>query len=114
MAKQIREYKFTGAAGIVASTVATGGLHNEQVLEISIHLSVAPTSHENLVISLDYPATAYDSPLVTIDLASVPGTTEILWVPDGDLVLLPLEYVRVAYTNTDVRTYGIVIKTEEV
>ena len=62
---------------------------------------VAPSTSENVVVTLDSSQGAdHDVPLLTIDPAST-SATEIVWRPDGGIVLAKGDQIKVAYTNTD-------------
>ena len=98
----------TGTGAIAASgTVATGSTY--QLVSVSIHFDAAPTTSEDLTITLDANAgAAYDLLLYTLD-PSASSVTDILWQPDQDLVLEAGDAVDVAYTNSDGNTYGVQI-----
>jgi hypothetical protein len=104
----------TGAAAISASTALAADFELDS---ITVHFSAAPTTSENLVVTLDAGAGAeYDTVLASINPAAQAAQ---------DLVITPEEYgfgklyastdaITVTYTNTDTVTYGLRIVTTEV
>jgi hypothetical protein len=101
----------TGSAAIAATHTATGW---EEVLSVTLHFSSAPTTSENLTITLDAnDGAAYDTLLYSID-PSASSVTDLVWFPDGTLVMENGDAIDVAYTNTDTRTYGVQITTGDV
>ena len=77
---------------------------------IRLHLSSAPTTSESFTITLnDKTGAAYDTLLYTNDL-SVGSVTDVYYAED--VYLEAGDYVDVAYTNTDTRTYGLTILAE--
>jgi len=80
-----------------------------KLVEISLHLSAAPTTGtQNLVLALDSAqGAAYDQVLLTIDLVAN-AVTDLTIKPDrhfqsGDVI-------TAAWTNTDDKTWGLVYK----
>ena len=116
MAKQFRprhvvtKTNGTGAQAIATSaTVPAGGTY--QLISVSCKFSSAPTTSENVTITLDANAgAAYDVVLYSVD-PSASSLTTIFWQPDQPIYLEAGDVVVVAYTNTDTRTYGVQITT---
>lgn len=93
----------TGAAAIAHTYTAVRAC---RVLSVSVHFSAAPATGENLTIVLDANAGAvYDIVLHTVDPSS-PSITNLLWQPSEELWLEPGDSLKVAFANTDTRTYG--------
>jgi len=94
----------TGAIALSATAIkATEFKH------VSLKLSAAPTTSENLTITINANAgAAYDILLYSVDLSSG-STTTMVWYPDEPLFLETGDSIDVAYTNTDTRTYGVQI-----
>ena len=103
----------TGAGAIAATmTVPVGTTY--RLVSVSLHNSAAPTTSENLTITLDANAgAAYDTLLYTIDLAAA-AVTDLMWSPDEEKFLEGGDAIDVAYANTDVVTYGVQITVKEV
>ena len=98
----------TGAAAIATSLTVPAG-QSYQLVSVSLKYSAAPTTSENLTVTLNTNAgAAYDTVLYTVD-PSVGAITSLLWQPDEPLYLEGGDAVDVAYTNTDTRTYGVQI-----
>jgi hypothetical protein len=103
----------TGSAAIAASTGAFS--QPFELDHISLHLDAAPTTSENLTVTLNaFDGAAYDTLLYTLDL-STDSTTDLVLLAgdtDGSTALLPRLYAKgdsidVAYTNTDAGTSGL-------
>lgn len=100
----------TGAGAISTSLSA---IRVAQILSVTVKMSAAPTTSENLTITLNSVATGtYDTVLYSVDLAAG-STTSATWMPDQPLWLQPGDSIDVAYTNTDVGTYGVLISMRE-
>ena len=101
----------TGAAAIATSmTVPEGATY--RLKSVSLKMSAAPTTSQDLTITLNANAgAAYDAVLYRFDL-SVEAVTSLVWFPDEDLDLEAGDAIDVCYTNTDVRTYGVQITAE--
>jgi hypothetical protein len=84
-----------------------------RVKQVTVKFSSAPTTSEPLTISLNsVSGSDFDVLLYTVD-PSVAALTSIVWVPDGGaMILLPGDSLDVAYTNTDTRTYGVIVYYE--
>ena len=104
----------TGTAAIATSFTAPSTPYHYKLLSVSLKFSAAPTTSQNLTITLNANAgEAYDTLLYTVN-PSVTSITSLLWQPDAELILEAGDAVDVAYTNTDTRTYGVQITTEEI
>ena len=110
MGRQIREYK---SLGTTAVSLSTDGKHPEKVLCVMAHWGVAPTTAENFKITYDSSGTYYDANAVVFD-PSTGSNTDALWTPDEEMILSPTQKLTVTYTNSDARTLGVIIKTEEI
>ncbi len=101
----------TGAAAISLS-IAPG--YRFKLKAISLHLSAAPTTSQSLTVTLSsaYGA-AYNAVIYKRDLSV--GSLTDLYVEFGDNFTFEYnESLAIAYTNTDVVTYGIVAYSEKV
>lgn len=100
----------TGAAAIAASTGAF--TQPFELDNITLHLSAAGTTSENLTVTLnavEAAAGVYDTVLVTQDL-STDSVVDLVLTPEKDG--LPKLYavgdsIDVAWPNTETRTYGL-------
>ena len=85
-----------------------------RLISVAVNFDVAPTTSENLTITLDDAAgNDYDLLLYTLDV-SAGATTDILWQPDEELMLVGNDAIDVAFVNTDTRTYGLVYTVKRV
>ena len=110
MSRAIYQDVATGAAAI-AHTVSIGDAC--KISKVCIHFGVAPTTSENLTITLDSASgAAYDTVLLTVD-PSATSATSIVWTPI-DLVLVQGDALVIEYTNTDTRTYGSCVYVDPV
>lgn len=100
--------------GVIALTHTVVGSHYQQLVSVTLHFDVAPTTAENLTITLDSgEGPEYDTLLYTVD-PSVTAMTDLLWQPDEPLLLRVGDAVDVAYANTDARVWGGIITMQEV
>ena len=88
--------------------------HAYRLISVSCNFNLAPTTSENLTITLDDAnGNDFDLLLYTLDV-SAGATTDILWQPDEELMLVPGDAIDVAYTGTDGRNYGLVYTVKRV
>ena len=102
----------TGAAAIAKSSAA----HTTAFLlhSVTVHLSAAPTTSENLTITLNALAgAAYDTLLSKVNPAAG-ALTDIVYIPDVPLLCQAGDVIDVAFANTNTKTYGVRIVTEDV
>jgi hypothetical protein len=79
-----------------------------------LNLNAAPTTSENLTITLDaIEGAAYDTLLYSLDLAAG-ATTDLVWQPDAKLVIVGGDKLTVAWNNAGGRTWGLLITAEVV
>jgi hypothetical protein len=115
-------YQFLGGSGQLSRDSVTGAvaISNSTVIQrvarlvsVSVKFSVAPTTSENLTVTLNnVEGVAYDVVLLSTDPSSG-AVTSIVYLPDSELWLAPGDSIDVAYTNTDTRTYGLQVTTME-
>lgn len=75
---------------------------------LTIHWDAAPTTSENIVITLDSSLGAqYDTVIYMLD-PSADSTTDVL-LTDINMPIYPGDAVRVTFANTDANTIGIMI-----
>jgi hypothetical protein len=102
----------TGAAAIAKSSAAHATaflLHS-----VTCHFSAAPTTSENLTVTLNAVAgAAYDTVLCKVNPAAG-SLTDIVYLPDVPLLCQAGDVVDVAFANTNTKTYGVRIVTEDV
>lgn len=69
----------------------------------------APTTNENIVVTLDSAQGAdFDVPLLTYDPAAG-SATSVVYRPDGGITLGKSDQIKVTYTNTDDLEIAVVI-----
>jgi hypothetical protein len=94
-----------GTALMQFSGTVPAGQHY-RLVSVTCHFSAAPTSSEDMTVTLDaHAGAAYDTRLYTIDPAAH-ALTDLVWMPDEEIILEGGDQVDVAYDNTDVRLYG--------
>ena len=97
-----------------AGATCPAGAHY-RVLHVTLRFSAAPTTSENLTISLDsVNGPAYDTVFYTVD-PSAASVSHIVWYPDGfEWIVGPGDVVAVSYANTDNNTIGCEITLKRV
>ena len=109
--KKILTYGETGTGAISMSLGGKGrGYH---VREVLIHFSAAPTTSENITITLNSAlGAAYDTVLLDYD-PSADSATDIKWTGLGSdahgQLVAEADSCDIAYTNTDGNTYGVTV-----
>ena len=82
--------------------------HAVRLISVACIFDIAPVTAEDFTITLDDAnGNDYDLLLYTLDV-SAGATTDILWQPDEELMLVPSDAVDVAYAGSDARNYGLV------
>ena len=113
MSASVFKEAFSGTGAITREMVVpTDSVY--RLVSVSVNFDLAPTTSENLTITLDDAhGNDYDLLLYTLDV-SAGATTDILWQPDEELMLVGGDAVDVAFVNTDARTYGLVYTVKRV
>ena len=112
MSASVFKIPFDGNAGIAASYEIQPGAY--RVVSVSAVFGAAPTTSENFTITVDDAlGSAYDVLLYTLD-PSAAATTDILWQPDDELMLVTGDKLVVNYANSDANTYGLVFTIKRV
>lgn len=97
----------TGAAAMSASFTAVRNCHLKAV---RVHFSAAVAAVESLTITIDSAKGAvYDVVLLTQAMA---GVADLVYLPDGEVLLEEGDKVVVTFANTDTRTWGTEISYE--
>lgn len=114
LTKVTRTITQSNATGAAAIALAVNPAAAFKLVSMSLHLSAAPTTSQSLTVTLDSgKGAAYDTVLYSRDLSV--GSVTDLYVEFGDnYVYASDDHIDVAYTNTDTRTYGIIVRTEAV
>ena len=97
-----------------AIATATSLANEFRLVQVTVHFSAAPTTSEDLTVTLDATdGTAFDTTLLRVD-PSVGSKTDIEFHPDGDLRFESGDEISVAFPNTDGVTFGLRIVTQSV
>lgn len=100
----------TGAGAIGTTTASSKRF---RLISVTCLLDAGPTTPEDFTVTLDaLDGTAYDTLLKSVD-PSLVAATDIVYIPDGDTIYEAGDQIVVAYTNTDVATFGLRITIEE-
>jgi hypothetical protein len=100
----VNRSKATGTGAIAFSQAVT---ETSRLASVTVHFDAAPTTSENFVITLNSgDGAAYDTVLFSFDPSS-DSTTDLVYLPDGEVYLLAGDALDVSYTNTDGVTYGL-------
>lgn len=100
-------YKIGGTGnGALALTGTVPVGQHYRLISVTCNVSAAPTTSENFTVTLDaHAGTAYDTLLYSVNPSTL-STTDIVWLPDQDLILEGGDEVDVAFANTDARTWA--------
>jgi len=81
---------------------------------ITVHLSAAPTTAENLTVTIDAVDGAdYDTVVFSTDPSTGEGATDICFIPLVPIPCVAGDGIMVQYANTDAVTYGVRILARE-
>jgi hypothetical protein len=101
-----QKYSETASGAIAFTTSALTKPAHFNLL--TLHLDAAPTTSENLTVTLDSRLGAdYDTLLYSIDLSASSVTDLVLDESDFNALLGIGDALAIAYTNTDAGTYGL-------
>ena len=102
----------TNATGAVAIATSTTVAAHFRLLAVTCHFDAAPTASENFTVTLNAnDGAAYDTVLFSVD-PSATSSTDLVYIPDGDLIFESGDEIDVAFANTDTVTYGLRIVTK--
>jgi hypothetical protein len=83
-----------------------------EMSEFRIHWNAAPTTAENIVITIDDArGSAYDTVICTQPVVPL---TDFLWIPDYQLKLNIDDIIVATFANTDLRTLGAEMKIRRI
>jgi hypothetical protein len=102
-------YNFSAGAAILPATATTAEAGPFELIEITCHLSAAPTTSEQFQVLLNAnDGAAYDTELFAVDAAQyMGGVTDIVFRPLGRKLYEAGDQINVAWPNTNARTYGL-------
>lgn len=102
-------YNFSAAAAIAPATATTAEAGPFELIEVTCHLSAAPTTSEQFQVILNAnDGAAYDTELFAVDAAQyMGGLTDIVFRPLGRKLYEAGDQINVAWPNTNLRTYGL-------
>lgn len=106
----IEKYR-ASVTGALAITVDPSA--DARLLSVTARWNVAPTTSENYTITWNYPDGGEYSTLLLSEDPSVGSVTNIVYQPDGDLILADGDTLTIAHPNTDGRLIAIQVRTEE-
>lgn len=109
-----RSYNKTIATGSGAITLSHTVSGNERLCCVTLHFNAAPTTSQAFTITLNSVAgSAYDTLLASVNPADE-GLTDYVYRPEGDCFQINGDAIDLAFTNTNGKTYGVTITTENV
>jgi len=112
LGRSLNKDSFTAAGAITGSHVASG---DERLCSVTLHLSAAPTgTSQAFTITLDAnDGAVYDTLLVSVNPKET-ALTNYVYMPDGDLYLENGDAIDLSFANSEGKTYGAQITTENV
>ncbi len=109
-----RSFTKTSATGSGAITASQAISADARLTSVTLHFNAAPTTSESFTVTIDAnDGAAYDYVLASVN-PSLSALTDYVFIPDGDLFLENGDAVDLAFTNTDSKTYGVQITSENV
>ena len=112
MITSLRTARATAAGGAIALGLAPACVF--RLVRVTVHFNIAPTTSQDLTVTLDALAGATYDTVLFRDNPSVGAITDISFEPDDQQMFQNGDQIVVAYTNTDNRTYGAEIVMEAV
>lgn len=101
---------FGTGAGALSETITPG--EGFRVICVMLHLSAAPTTAENATIT--FAANQGAAYATVLNTQAMAGLTDYVWFPPNDLYLVIGDSITVAWTNTDTKTWGLLVQVENV
>lgn len=102
----------TNASAALAINTTTAVANHFRLVAVTCRFNIAPTTSQNFVVTLDaLDGAAYDTVLFSVD-PSASAATDIVYIPDKELLFESGDEIVVTFTNTDARTYGLRIVTQ--
>jgi len=100
--------------GAIATAVAVAVGQTYRVVSVTLHINTAATTSENLTITLNATnGAAYDTLLYSVNPATS-ALLNLVWQPAVPLYLIGGDSLDIAWTNTEGRTYGLLVTMEGV
>jgi len=97
------------ATGTGAISTSTAIAAEWKLLQVIVHFSSAPTTSQNLTMTLDsVTGAAYDTVLYSVN-PSLSSATDLVYTPDNYMKFYTGDELVIAFTNTDGRTFGLTI-----
>ena len=107
MSRNIETDTATGSAAISHSFTPPWGA---AIIGAAVHFNTQPTTSEYLKFVLDaVDGAAYDATLGAADPSAGGADGDVFWQPEKPVRLSPGDKLSVTYTNTDTKTYGLII-----
>lgn len=105
MSANVFKLNATGTAAISHYTAVPPRQHY-RLVSATLNLAAAPTTSENLTITL-YAAAGgiYGTLLYSLDLAAG-STTDLVWMPDEELIFEGNDSIAMEWANSDTINYG--------
>lgn len=107
----------TTGNGSISASIAVPAGRNYSIHSVTLKLSAAPTTSEDLTVEMNASAgSSYDTLLYSVDLAAA-STTDLVWPGETNASPVTLsggDNLSIEYANTDARTYGLQITVSEV
>jgi hypothetical protein len=102
--------RYCSATGAAAVSLSCRAYDNATIERVTLKLSTAATTSENVVVTIDSGlGAAYDTVVLTFDPSTLGGTS-FVWTPDYPLSIAADDAILITYTNTDTRTYGVTVR----
>lgn len=99
----------TTATGSAAINTTTAIAAEFKLIAVTVHFSAAPTTSESLTVTLDATSGAAYDTILYAQNPSLSAATDLVFTPDSELKFKANDEIKVAFTNTDARTYGLSI-----
>lgn len=97
-----------GAGPIRFSRACPGG-RALRLVSVELRLATAPSTSELLTVTRESGAgDRFDVQWFAVD-PSLESATQVVWIPDGELVLWPGDELGVAFANTDDAAWGLTV-----
>lgn len=102
----------TNATGALAISTTTAIANHFRLVAVTCHFSAAPATSENFTVTLDAnDGVAYDTVLFSVN-PSATSATDVVYIPDKELLFESGDEIVVAFANTNLNTYGLRIVTQ--
>ena len=101
----------TQGTGNISVSIAPGVLF--KVLAVYLKFQAVPTANDFDITVVDLAQPFYNTTVFSVDPGTL-GITNVSWVPDGEVMVLPGQTLDLTFTNTATTQFGLTVIYEQI